>query len=82
MPKRLRTDGDFNQNVQQLIRDSTQERKPESAKVTRPEVSRVMAEMGRKGGKKGGKTRAERMTPAQRSEASAKAANARWKRKP
>jgi len=37
-----------------------------------------MAEMGRKGGKKGGKRRAERMTPEELSNASSKAAIARW----
>lgn len=40
-------------------------------------------ELGRRGGKKGGKSRAMRMTAAQRSEAARKAAQARWKnRKP
>jgi hypothetical protein len=37
-------------------------------------------ERGRKGGAKGGKTRAERMTPDQRSEAARRAARARWQR--
>jgi hypothetical protein len=35
--------------------------------------------LGRKGGLKGGKARAERMTPEQRSEAARKAAQARWR---
>jgi hypothetical protein len=35
-------------------------------------------ELGRKGGLKGGKARAESMTPKQRSEAAKKAARARW----
>jgi hypothetical protein len=34
--------------------------------------------LGRKGGLKGGKARAEKMTPEQRSEAAKKAAAARW----
>lgn len=34
--------------------------------------------LGRKGGLKGGKARAERMTPEQRSDAARKAAVARW----
>ncbi|MGB6058534.1 MAG: hypothetical protein WBF71_09730, partial [Microthrixaceae bacterium] len=37
-------------------------------------------ELGRLGGKKGGKARAERMTPEERSEAARKAAHARWSR--
>ena len=36
-------------------------------------------ELGRLGGKKGGKARAEKMTAKQRSDAAKKAAEARWK---
>jgi len=36
--------------------------------------------LGRLGGKKGGKARAEKLTPEQRSEISRKAAKARWKK--
>lgn len=39
------------------------------------------AQLGRKGGRKGGKARAERMTPDQRSAAAKKAAKARWAKK-
>jgi hypothetical protein len=38
------------------------------------------AELGRRGGLKGGKTRAERLTPEQRSEAARKAVQARWRK--
>jgi hypothetical protein len=37
-------------------------------------------ELGRKGGLKGGKARAARMTPEQRSEAAKRAASARWQK--
>ena len=36
--------------------------------------------LGRKGGAKGGKVRASRMTPEQRSEAAKRAAKARWQK--
>jgi hypothetical protein len=36
--------------------------------------------LGRKGGLKGGKARAEKLTPAQRSAAARKAAQARWQK--
>ena len=39
-------------------------------------------ELGRKGGLKGGKARAESMTPEERSEAARRAARARWKNGP
>jgi hypothetical protein len=38
-------------------------------------------ELGRKGGLKGGKARAAKMTPEQRSESARRAAKARWGRK-
>jgi hypothetical protein len=38
--------------------------------------------LGRRGGLKGGKARADRMTPEERSEAARKAAQARWGRPP
>jgi len=38
--------------------------------------------LGRRGGLKGGKARAEKLTAAQRSEAARRAAKARWSREP
>jgi hypothetical protein len=43
-----------------------------------PEKNHAAVELGRKGGLKGGKARAESMTPEERSEAAKKAARARW----
>jgi hypothetical protein len=50
------------------------------ADETPPEDTRDPAAvaLGRKGGLKGGKARAERMTPEQRSESARRAARARW----
>jgi hypothetical protein len=53
---------------------------PES-EVSPDIVSKVMAEMGRKGGKIGGKRRLETMTPEQRSSVASNAARARWAKK-
>jgi hypothetical protein len=44
----------------------------------RQTIRRIMAEMGSKGGKIGGKRRAARMTPQQRSESASQAARTRW----
>ena len=49
-----------------------------SSLTEKQDISRVMAEMGRKGGRIGGKRRAERLTPQQRREAASAAARARW----
>lgn len=43
-------------------------------------VSAFMAEMGRRGGLKGGKARAETLTPAKRKAIARKAAAARWEK--
>ena len=45
-----------------------------------PELSTERAKAGRKGGLKGGKSRAEKLTPEQRSEIARKAAMKRWER--
>jgi hypothetical protein len=48
---------------------------PEQAKPKDP----AAVELGRKGGLKGGKARADSMTPEERAESARKAAAARWK---
>ena len=53
---------------------STSEPEP----MDRSLISRAMAEMGRKGGKIGGKRRLKTMTSDQRKAAAVKAAKARW----
>lgn len=45
------------------------------------EVMAYFVKMGRKGGKLGGKIRAEKMTAEQRSESARKAVQARWAKK-
>jgi len=73
-PKRPKRPTDINQLAHQLVRESTEETEKDL-------ISRVMREMGRKGGKIGGKKRLESMTPEQRSEAALKAAKARSAKK-
>jgi hypothetical protein len=45
---------------------------------TKKQVSMFMAEMGRRGGKIGGKRRLETMSPKERSQVARRAAEARW----
>jgi hypothetical protein len=75
---RLGRGADFNENAQHLVRLSTGQEEPEKPKATKTEISRVMAELGRRGGKIGGKKRAASMTPARRREIALKAARSRW----
>jgi hypothetical protein len=72
-PKRS---SDPNPLAHQLIRETTE--KLEGPQVTDDEVSRVMAALGRKGGRIGGANRAKALTPAQRRDIALKAARARW----
>jgi hypothetical protein len=89
MPKRISNKSrpkDINQAAFEMVKRSTSETELEPMtliaktleKPTRDDISRVMAEMGRRGGKIGGKRRLETMTDAQRRKAAKKAANARW----
>ncbi len=48
----------------------------------KPADSKYLAEIGRKGGKKSGESRMEKMTPDQRQAVAKKAAAARWGKNP
>lgn len=68
---------DLNQLAQRLVQEATGAAPPEPAA---PEKDPAAVALGRRGGLKGGKARAEKLTPEQRSTAARKAADARWKR--
>jgi hypothetical protein len=71
---------DVNQLAHFLGEQSTkQQTEPENGKPpSQSEISRVMAALGRKGGKIGGKARAANLTPARRRAIALKAARSRW----
>lgn len=48
------------------------------AKKLPPEFREYLSKIGKKGGLKGGRARAEKMTPEERSESARKAVKARW----
>jgi hypothetical protein len=77
MPKRTSTPRlDAVQNAHRVMEESVQQA---TLEVLNPAaVSRIMAEMGRKGGSIGGKRRLETMTPERRREVASQAAKARW----
>ena len=72
--KRIKQSGDVNQLAQRLVAQLTGEQLP-----TKAQISLLMAELGKKGGKIGGKRRLETMTAKERRDAARKAALARWK---
>lgn len=49
--------------------------------ATPKEISKIMTMLGRKGGKIGGKNRAAKLSPEQRTSIALKAARARWDKK-
>jgi len=79
MPKRSsRRPRDLNSLAASIVDDSTDEA-PEPEPVE-PEKDPAAVALGRRGGLKGGKARAEKMTAEQRREAAKKAAESRWSR--
>lgn len=78
MPKRIsKRLKDPNQIAAAVVAVST----TDAPDIDRETLSRVMAEMGRKGGKIGGKRRLQTMTEKKRKEIARKAARTRWKNK-
>lgn len=65
-----RSSKDVNQLAADILRAATEE----------PAKNPAAVALGRRGGLKGGKARAEALTPAKRSQIAKKAAAARWKK--
>lgn len=84
MPKRTsKPKLDTVQNARRVVLVSVgdPDTEPESQPPEPSMISKVMAEMGRKGGRIGGKRRLETMTDRQRVAVARKAAKARWAKK-
>jgi len=83
MPKRISKSADINEAAYEMVRRSTgtedSQSQPRVSKALRKQMmSFVASEMGRKGGRIGGKRRLVTMTPEQRRAIAVKAAKARW----
>ncbi len=76
MKKRPR---DISQLAKMIVDEATSE-EPATTPTYQPEKNKAAQELGRLGGLKGGKARADKLTPEQRSEIAKKAAKARWKK--
>lgn len=70
--KRPRDPNQLGKLIVDIATGEVEDEQPDEAK------NPAAVELGRKGGLKGGKARAAKMTPAERSEAARKAADARW----
>jgi hypothetical protein len=77
MPKRIsKKTTDANQIAYQVVQVATSE--SPAREIDSATLSKVMAEMGRKGGKIGGKRSLETMSAKERKKRAKKAATARW----
>lgn len=79
MPKRSSKPADLNKLAASIVDEATGEELPEA--LYQNDKNPAAVELGRKGGQKGGKARAAKMTAEERSEAARKAARARWAKK-
>ncbi len=85
MPKRSSKgprNPDVNETAFRVVQQATAEDEDEqkSAEPEPPEKNPAAVALGRLGGKKGGKARAEKLSKKRRSEIARKAARSRWKR--
>jgi hypothetical protein len=82
MPKRSRKEpADYNLNAARIVAIATGTEPPEPIKPVKPPAPKKnphAVALGRKGGKVGGKARAESLTAEERSAIAVKAARARW----
>jgi hypothetical protein len=83
MPRRSskRRPRDLNELAASIVADATSE-EPEQPEPDAPAKNPAAVELGRLGGKKGGRARAAKLTKEQRSEIARKAAKARWAERP
>lgn len=80
MPKRDKQGRpkDVNELAHHLVNLSTSEKYGDIEPPTKSQISMLMAQLGRKGGKIGGKRRLQTMTKKERADIARKAARARW----
>jgi len=82
-PKQCRP-RDVNQLAKSIVGEATHTSRPREAVEPEPPIDPIRqaaAQMGRRGGLKGGPARAKRLSEKQRSESAKKAALARWAKK-
>ncbi|MDS3860095.1 hypothetical protein RIF25_04660 [Thermosynechococcaceae cyanobacterium BACA0444] len=81
MPKRSSNPRDLNQLAAYIVEQATSDTAPELPQTEQPQESDknpAAVALGRLGGLKGGKARAEKLNPEERSAIAKKAAEARW----
>lgn len=75
MPKRRKKAEDVNETAHRVVAEATGE-------IEKHKKNPAAVALGRLGGAKGGKARADSLTPERRKEIAARAAMARWEKRP
>jgi hypothetical protein len=70
---------DPNQLAYEIVRLSTEETEEKTTPPEKSEISKYLSEIGRRGGLKGGKARAKKLSAKRRKEIALLAAQSRWK---
>jgi hypothetical protein len=78
MSKKTKRPADINQLAKSIVDQATSEKPAETPKHDADTIREIMREMGRRGGLKGGKARAENLSAKKRKEIAIKAAKKRW----
>jgi hypothetical protein len=78
MAKRSSNPRDLNALAARIVEQATDERPPVEPAKPDDEKNPAAVELGRRGGLKGGKARAAKLTAEQRRESARRAAQARW----
>jgi len=81
MVKRKKKEHDFSVTAFRVVQEATRQIEPKQTNSATKAKSFDAKALGHLGGLKGGKARAEKLTPEQRKEIAKKAAQARWKTK-
>jgi hypothetical protein len=81
MAKRKKRPRDINQLAKALIDEATGQAQTSDEPTPDSDKNPAAVALGRLGGLKGGKARAKKLTPRQRSEIAKRAAETRWKKK-
>lgn len=81
MEKKKKRPKDIAQLAHQIVQEATQEIKEEPKLIQIQEKNPAAVALGRLGGLKGGKVRAERLSPKKRKEIARKAAKSRWNKR-
>jgi len=79
MKKRLKKEADLNRLAKSIVEQATTDEQLQ-AKAIEDGKNPAAVSLGRLGGLKGGKARAEKLSPEQRKEIAKKAACARWQK--